>query len=70
MARFTVADCMETITNRFDMTLAAAFRARQINNGSETLLPKSSINNDKATVLALREVAADLIDTSILKNIE
>lgn len=68
MARFTVADCMEEIPNRFDMTLAAAFRARQIARGSAPLV--EDLDNDKPTVLALREIAKKLINTSILKITE
>lgn len=66
MARFTVEDCMETISNRFDMTLAAAVRARQIDKGAEILLDDE---NDKPTVIALREIAAQKIDTKILNKI-
>ena len=68
MARFTVADCMEEIPNRFDMTLAAAFRARQIARGSAPLV--DDLDNDKPSVLALREIAKKLINTSILKITE
>jgi DNA-directed RNA polymerase subunit omega len=48
MARFTVADCMDLITNRFDMTLAAAMRARQIEKGSDIFVEHEE--GDKATV--------------------
>lgn len=68
MARFTVADCMENIDNHFNLTLAASVRARQIANGSPTLI--KSINRDKPVVLALREIAEGLIDKSILKNLD
>ena len=68
MARFTVADCMENIDNRFNMTLAASIRARQLENGRATLLKDSE--GDKPTVLALREIAEKLIDSSILLSIE
>lgn len=68
MARFTVSDCMENISNRFDMTLAAAMRARQIESGNPTLL--ENIENDKPTVLALREIADNLFSKEILNNIE
>ncbi|MDQ5920577.1 MAG: DNA-directed polymerase subunit omega [Pseudomonadota bacterium] len=68
MARFTVSDCMENISNRFDMTLAAAMRARQIESGNATLLENSE--NDKPTVLALREIAENLFSKEILNNIE
>jgi DNA-directed RNA polymerase subunit omega len=52
MARFTVSDCITNINNRFDMTLAAATRARQIERGNAPLV--SQLENDKPTVLALR----------------
>ncbi|RTK99262.1 MAG: DNA-directed RNA polymerase subunit omega [Proteobacteria bacterium] len=68
MARFTVADCMETIHNRFDMTLAAAMRARQIEKGSDILVEQEE--GDKATVIALREIADKQVDTQILNRVE
>ncbi len=68
MARFTVADCMEEIPNRFDMTLAASLRARQLEKGSHPLLEKTE--NDKVTVLALREIANKLVDQTILNKVE
>ncbi len=68
MARFTVADCMESIPNRFTMTLVAAVRARQIENNNDTKI--ESEENDKPTVLALREIADRLVDKEILKTIE
>lgn len=68
MARFTVSDCMENIPNRFNMTLAASLRARQIEIHDQTLL--SSDENDKPTVLALREIADRLVGEEILNNIE
>ena len=55
MARITVEDCLKRIPNRFDMVLAATFRARQIANGSQ---PMMETNRDKPTVVALRELAA------------
>ncbi len=68
MARFTVSDCMNNINNRFNMTLAAAIRARQIESHSQTLLANGE--NDKPTVLALREIADNLVNEDILNNIE
>lgn len=64
MARITVDDCLVKIPNRFDLTLAAAMRARQLASGSGTLLAQAG--RDKPTVLALREVAAGLVTTAIL----
>ncbi len=55
MARITVDDCLRVIPNRFDMSLAATYRARQITNGAQPML---EANRDKPTVIALRELAA------------
>jgi len=63
MARTTVEDCLEKVDNRFQLVLVAAKRAREIANGADTLVPE---DNDKPTVIALREIAAGLIDASIL----
>lgn len=68
MARFTVDDCMEHIENRFDLTLIASIRARQIEHGSSTMLEFDE--NDKATVLALREISSNLIGESLLNQVE
>lgn len=54
MARVTVEDCLNYIPNRFNMTLAATYRARQIAMGST---PQVEADRDKPTVLALRELA-------------
>ena len=58
MARLTVEDCLENVDSRYDLVLLASKRARQIAMGMEPLLPEE---NDKPTVIALREVAAGLI---------
>ncbi len=63
MARTTVEDCLEHVDNRFQLVLIAAKRAREIAAGEEPLVP---VDNDKPTVIALREIAAGLIDVSIL----
>lgn len=55
MARVTVDDCLAHIPNRFEMTLAASWRARRISIGAE---PRIDANRDKPTVIALREIAA------------
>lgn len=68
MARFTISDCMENINNRFDLTVCAAIRARQIAESNQTLLANSE--NDKPTVLALREIAQGLVDESILTMVD
>ena len=68
MARFTIDDCMSEIQNRYELTLLGAVRARQIANGSSTLLADDE--NDKPTVLALRELAGGLVGSSLLEQIE
>jgi len=67
MARITVEDCLEHVENRFDLVLLAARRARQIAQGAEPLVPPE---NDKPTVLALREIAENLITTSSMDEME
>ncbi len=59
MARLTVEDCLDNVDNRFELVLVAAKRARQLAMGAEPLVPE---DNDKPTVLALREIADGLID--------
>ena len=63
MARITVDDCLKVIPNRFDMTLAATYRARQIANGAQPMMEAS---RDKPTVIALRELAAGKYGPEIL----
>ncbi len=63
MARVTVEDCMEKVHNRFDLVLAAARRARQIYAGAQ---PTVEEENDKPTVLALREIAEGNIGLEVL----
>jgi len=63
MARTTVEDCLENVDNRFQLVLVAAKRARELSSGADALVPE---DNDKPTVIALREIAAGLIDASIL----
>ncbi len=65
MARITIDDCLETIPNRFELTLAATIRARQIANGSN---PMVEPNRDKPTVIALREVAAGKVGLEVLNK--
>ena len=60
MARITVEDCLKNIDNRFELVLTATKRARQIANGSEPMVQEE---NDKPTVLALREIAEGYIDS-------
>ena len=55
MARVTVEDCLKNVKNRFELVAVAAKRARQLMRGKEA---KVEWDNDKATVVALREIAA------------
>ena len=64
MARITVEDCLEHVENRFELVMVASKRARQIQTGGKD--PLVSEDNDKPTVLALREIADELVDASIL----
>src|SRR3546814_14114059 len=57
MARITVEDCLEVVDNRFELVMMAAKRARQLANGVEAQIDNAE-NDDKPTVLALREIAA------------
>lgn len=65
MARITVDDCLARIPNRFEMTLAATYRARQIANGAT---PQVEDERDKPTVLALREMAEGLVGLEMLNR--
>jgi DNA-directed RNA polymerase subunit omega len=66
MARVTVEDCLENVENRFELVLVSSKRARQIaTEGKEPMVP---IENDKPTVLALREIAEGFIDANILDD--
>jgi DNA-directed RNA polymerase subunit omega len=67
MARITVEDCLDNIDNIFEMVLVAAKRARRIAHGAEPLV---ELENDKPTVLALREIAEGHITPAILDEIE
>jgi len=65
MARITVEDCMEYIPNRFELTLAAAYRARQLANGASYLVEDEK---DKPTVIALREISEGKVGMEILNR--
>jgi len=67
MARITVEDCLEHVENRFDLVLLAARRARQIAQGADPMVPAE---NDKPTVIALREIAENLVSTSGMDEME
>lgn len=62
MARITVEDCLENVDNRFELVILAAKRARQLMRGSVD--PTVPWENDKATVVALREIASGHTDFS------
>lgn len=64
MARVTVEDCLDKLDNRFELVLVASKRARQISTGGKE--PKVAWENDKPTVVALREIAEGHVDRTIL----
>jgi DNA-directed RNA polymerase subunit omega len=65
MARITVEDCLKRIPNRFNLTLAATYRARQLAQGGT---PQIEVSRDKPTVVALREIAAGKIGVEYLNR--
>tara|TARA_A100001011_G_C13738002_1_gene606285 strand:- start:54 stop:509 length:456 start_codon:yes stop_codon:yes gene_type:complete len=65
MARITVEDCLEKIENQYDLVLLAKERTSQLNSGSEMLVEE---DNDKRTVVALREIADGKVDVTELKK--
>lgn len=67
MARITVEDCLNRIDNRFEMVLTATKRARQIAHGADPLVEEQ---NDKPTVIALREIADGLVDPERVEMIQ
>jgi len=67
MARITVEDCLENIENIFEMVLVAAKRARRVAHGAD---PMVEVENDKPTVVALREIAEGHITPAILEEID
>lgn len=68
MARVTVEDCLENVANRFELVMVASKRARQLTIGGQD--PRIAWENDKATVVALREVAEGFTNASILDEAE
>lgn len=68
MARVTVEDCLKYVENRFKLVILAARRARQIETTSTDVFV--SIDNDKPTVLALREIAANKMSNEVMDQIE
>jgi DNA-directed RNA polymerase subunit omega len=67
MARITVEDCLDHVDNRFDLVLLATKRSRQLAEGVEPLVP---LDNDKPTVVALREIADGLINNNNVEPAE
>jgi len=65
MARVTVEDCLENVNSRFELVLLASKRARQLVNGKEAMV---DWENDKATVVALREIGEGKISDKILEK--
>ncbi len=68
MARITVEDCLDHVDNRFELVMVGSKRARQIAvMGKEPMVARE---NDKPTVLALREIEEGLVDASILEEVD
>jgi len=65
MARITVDDCLKRIPNRFQLTLTATYRARQLSSGATT---RVEANRDKFTVIALREISVGKIGVEVLRR--
>ena len=65
MARITVEDCIDKFPSRFELVLVASNRARKLHSGEEPTLER---NNDKNTVIALREIATESINSEVLKT--
>lgn len=68
MARVTVEDCLDNVENRFELVLVASKRARQLAVEGKT--PMVEEESDKATVIALREIAEGQVTSSILKEVD
>lgn len=67
MARVTVEDCLDYVDNRFELVLLASRRARQIAQGKDAMV---ELENDKPTVVALREIAEGMINNAVLDAAE
>ena len=66
MARITVEDCLDKVENRFELVMVASKRARALATGGKE--PLVSVDSDKPTVVALREIADDLITVADIMN--
>ena len=67
MARVTVEDCLDNVDNRFELVLVATRRARQLTHGKE---PMVDLENDKPTVVALREIAEGKVSREVMDAID
>jgi len=67
MARVTVEDCLQNVDNLFSLVIMASQRARRLANGAEATVP---LENDKPTVVALREIAAGTVTPEMLAEPE
>ena len=68
MARVTVEDCLDNLENRFELVMVASKRARQLAIGGKD--PKVEWENDKPTVVALREISEGHIDRSVMLDVD
>ena len=68
MARITVEDCLAVVDNRFDLVLMASKRARQLAGGADPQV--GNTDDDKPTVLALREIAGRKVDAALIDTVE
>ncbi|MDV7211704.1 DNA-directed RNA polymerase subunit omega [Azotobacter beijerinckii] len=68
MARVTVEDCLDNVDNRFELVMLSSKRARQLATGGKE--PRVPWENDKPTVVALREIAAGLVDYNVIAQDE
>ncbi len=68
MARVTVEDCLDNVDNRFELVMLATKRSRQLATGGKE--PKVAPENDKPTVIALREIASGLINYDVIAEEE
>lgn len=66
MARITVEDCLDNVENRFELVMLASKRARQVATGGRE--PLVAWDNDKPTVVALREIAEGLVDKEFVEQ--
>ena len=69
MARITVEDCLKVVDNRFELVLMASKRARQLSKGVEPTLENGE-HDDKSTVLALREIAAQTVNSELIEQVD